>query len=233
MSNFSQFFPIPTAGGTSSTISKDPSTMDRNITSRDKLVVHVVGGTETTSTQNTFWDSLTTTNTDSDPIGSYISMPAASQAYQTIVDLSYPGVGGKLFNVIGPCQVTGAQQLCTFKITIDGTATEIVCMMIFNDSRPLLGDFLTGRLVGTTYPGGVSIGSTNTFNARGNVTTARGAFNGFSNLSISNNTLLVPGTFSGFSYITFEDTCKVEIKNTVALNTAVNRNNAAALYLLN
>jgi hypothetical protein len=230
MSKFTDYF--PTAGGGGSTISNDPSTMDRNVVVRQKLSVHQGNGVEIRSDLSTFWDALKTTLADSDPIGSYVSMPFSSQAYQTIVDLSYPGVGGKLFNVIGPCLVTGYQQLCTFKITIDGTATEIEYQMIFNDARPLLGDFLTGRLTGATYPGGVSIGSTNTFNGRGSSTGQRGAFNGFSNLSNSNE-LLVPSTFSGFSYITFEDTCKVEIKNSYGINQSVNRNNAAALYLLN
>tara|TARA_R110000737_G_C14382353_1_gene450769 strand:+ start:18 stop:713 length:696 start_codon:yes stop_codon:yes gene_type:complete len=231
MSKFTDYF--PTAGGGGSTISNDPSTMDRNVVARQQLVVHQGNGVEKTSALPTFWDCLITTLADSDPIGSYVSMPSNSQAYQTIVDLSYPGVGGKLFNVIGPCLVSGYQPLCTFKITIDGTATEIEYMMIFNDARPLLGDFLTGRLTAsTTYPGGVSIGSTNTFNSRGGSTGARGAFNGFSNLSLS-NVLLVPSTFSGFSYITFEDTCKVEIKHSYTINQSNERNNAAALYLLN
>ena len=229
MSNFSTFF--PSGGGGGSTSSNDPNTLDRNVISQDLLTVHVSNNTQYIDQQLGFWDALRTTLADSDPIGSYVGMPSASQSYQTIVDLSYAGVGGKLFNVIGPCLVTGYQQLCTFRITIDGTATEIEYQMIFNDARPLLGDFLTGRMSGT-YPGGLSTISNSTDTERTVSTNSRGAFNGFSSLGISSY-LSVPNTFSGFNHIKFEDTCKVEIKNSYSINQSFYRNNAAALYLLN
>tara|TARA_R110000744_G_C19237433_1_gene548846 strand:- start:300 stop:992 length:693 start_codon:yes stop_codon:yes gene_type:complete len=230
MSKFTDYFPAGGGGG-GSTSSNDPSTLDRNIVGNTNLWLNTSTTTEVNVLSNTFWTGLTTTTTNSDPIGSYVLMPSDSTSYQTIVDLSYPGVGGKLFNVIGPA-LDSPLTLLTFKITIDGTATEIEYQQILSDTRPLLGDFLTGRLLGTPV-GGISTSSNSTYSGRGTSPSNRGSFNGFSTMSSSWNNLSLPSTFSGFSNITFEDTCKVEIKVNVAVNQSNSRNRTGVTYLLN
>ena len=233
MSKFTDYFPAAGGGGGGgSTSSTDPSTMDRNIVGRTLLWSHTGQITETSDEYTAFFPSLTTTLTNSDPIGSYVDMPANSTSYQTIVDLSYPGVGGKLFNVIGTCLVSFPSQILTFKITIDGTATEIEYRQILSDYRPILGDFLTGKTTSTAPVGGISTSSNAYYTGRGTNTGNRGSYNGFSVLGPTQN-LSIPDTFTGFSYITFENTCKVEIKVDTTLNINSFRNRVGVTYLLN
>ena len=231
MSKFTDYFPAAGGGG-GSTSSNDPSTLDRNIVGRTLLWSHTSTISEISDEFATFFPSLTTTLTNSDPIGSYVDMPANSTSYQTIVDLSYPGVGGKLFNVIGPCLVSFPSQILTFKITIDGTATEIEYRQILSDFRPILGDFLTGRTLTQAPVGGISTSSNTYYSGRGTNAGNRGSYNRFSTLGPNQN-LSIPDTFSGFSNITFEDTCKVEIKVDTTLNITAFRNRVGVTYLLN
>ena len=234
-SNLTTFF--PSAGGGGGTTSSDPKSMDRLIVPSYGLHSVTGAGSSSYETLAAFWSTLNTTLSTSDPMGSYVAMPSDSQSYQTIVDLNYVGVGGGLYNVIGPNCVSG-DKTCTFKITIDGTATEIAYDNIFQDFRPVLGSFLTGQIntgnQGT--PAGASTTSTPGYtHYRATNTTQRGAINGFQTTR-EGNKLTVPTTYAGFSYIKFADTCKVEIKVTGAnytLNTSLYRNYAAALYLLN
>jgi len=235
MSDLTDFFPA-TGGG--SLVSYDPLTLNNRIIVPSYGLHSVTGaGSSSYETLAAFWSTLNTTLSTSDPMGSYVAMPSDSQSYQTIVDLNYVGVGGGLYNVIGPNCVSG-DKTCTFKITIDGTATEIAYDNIFQDFRPVLGSFLTGQ-IGTgnqgTPAGASTISTPGYYHYRATNTTQRGAINGFQTTR-EGNRLTVPTTYAGFSYIKFADTCKVEIKVTGAnytLNTSLYRNYAAALYLLN
>ena len=238
MSNFTTFF--PSAGGGGSTTSSDPKGMDRHYIDTEHLMLTRAGsGTTYDSTETGFWDRISSsTVTGSDPVSSTIVLPTDSSAYQTVVDISNVGIGGGLYNVIGPSLVGEASaptRVLTFKITIDGTATEIVYDMIKYNARPLLGGFLTGREgFNTSYgsSGGDTISSNNYYNGRG-VASDKGATGGFFQEAFSENTLTVPASFSGFSHVKFEDTCKVEIKVVGEIYSGQFRPNVAATYLLN
>jgi hypothetical protein len=128
MSDLTDFF--PSAGGGGGTTSSDPKSMDRIIVPSYGLHSVTGAGSSSYETLAAFWSTLNTTLSTSDPMGSYVAMPSDSQSYQTIVDLNYVGVGGGLYNVIGPNCVSG-DKTCTFKITIDGTATEIAYDYIY------------------------------------------------------------------------------------------------------
>ena len=235
MSNFTTFF--PSAGGGGSTTSSDPKNMDRHYIEDEHLLLQDQGVVYDSSEAG-FWDRISSsTVTGSDPVSSTILLPADSSSYQTVVDISNVGIGGGLYNVIGPTLIGSVvtTRVLTFKITIDGTATEIVYDMIKYNARPLLGGFLTGREgFNTSYgsSGGDTISSNNYYNGRG-VASDKGATGGFFQEAFSENTLTVPASFSGFSHVKFEDTCKVEIKVVGEIYSGQFRPNVAATYLLN
>ena len=238
MSNFTTFF--PSAGGGGDTTSSDPKGMDRHYIDPEHLIITQAGSaTEYDSTEAGFWDRISSsTVTGSDPVSSTVLLPNDSSSYQTVVDISNVGKGGGLYNVIGPILLTfgsPATKVLTFKITIDGTATEIVYENLVNDTRPLLGGFLTGREGFTTSygsNGGDTISSNNYYNGRG-VASDKGASGGFFQMAYSENNLSVPASFAGFSHVKFEDTCKVEIKVVGPVTGTQFREYVAALYLLN
>jgi hypothetical protein len=234
-SNLTTFF--PSAGGGGSTTSSDPKSMDRHYIDTEHLLLQYQGF-NWDSTETGFWDRISSsTVTGSDPVSSTILLPADSSAYQTVVDISNVGIGGGLYNVIGPTLIGSVipTRVLTFKITIDGTATEIVYDMIKYYARPLLGGFLTGRSgFSTSYGsyGGDTISSNNNYNSNG-VASDKGATGGFVQMAYGNNTLTVPSSFSGFSHVKFEDTCKVEVKVVGEVFGTQFREYVAALYLLN
>ena len=237
MSNFSTFF--PSAGGGGSTTSSDPKGMDRHYIDTEHLMLTRAGsGTTYDSTETGFWDRISSsTVTGSDPVSSTIVLPTDSSAYQTVVDISNVGIGGGLYNVIGPTLIGSVvtTRVLTFKITIDGTATEIVYDMIKYYARPILGGFLTGRGgFSTSYGsyGNDTISSGNIYNGPG-IASDKGATGGFVQMSFSNNTLTVPAGFAGFSHVKFENTCKVEVKVVGEVFNTNFREYVAALYLLN
>ena len=238
MSNFSTFF--PSAGGGGSTTSSDPKGMDRHYIDTEHLMITQAGsGTTYDSTEAGFWDRISSsTVTGSDPVSSTDVLPTDSSAYQTVVDISNVGIGGGLYNVIGPSLLTygtPTTKVLTFKITIDGTATEIVYENLLNNTRPLLGGFLTGREgFNTSYgsSGGDTISSNNYYNGRG-IASDKGATGGFFQAAYSENNLTVPASFAGFNHVKFEDTCKVEIKVVGEIYGTNFRQNVAATYLLN
>ena len=235
-SNLTTFF--PSAGGGGGTTSSDPKSMDRHYIDTEHLLLQYQGQ-NWECTETGFWDRISSsTVTGSDPVSSTILLPADSSAYQTVVDISNVGIGGGLYNVIGPSLLTAgtpATKVLTFKITIDGTATEIVYENLVNNARPLLGGFLTGRSGFSTSYGsyGADTISSNSYYNSSSIAADKGATGGFFQMSFSNNTLTVPATFAGFSYVKFEDTCKVEIKVVGPVTGSLFREYVAALYLLN
>ena len=139
MSDLTDFFPA-TGGG--SLVSYDPLTLNRVAVYANNLKSKYSSSVSYNSTLSQFWYGVYNAPYASyGTNGAYIDMTLNSTSFQQIVSVSNVGKGGKLICVIGP---TVAQNTTvTFKITIDGTATEIEYTNLFTSSmRPVLGGIL-------------------------------------------------------------------------------------------
>ena len=216
MSNLTDFFPA-TGGG--SLVSYDPLTLNRvnMATTRlwSKYSANAVIGPDN---DYYFWQPFATTTYGQ--TGAYADLAINSSAFQTIVDITNTGKGGKLICIIGPA--VDYNVTVTFKITIDGTSTEIeytnLLANMFGDARGVLGGILAGDpVITTTNTGQIASpfnGGYNAFRHRDHITNS----NGFAN-SNYNNIWSLPTTFDGINQIQFKDTCKVEIKANTPTST--------------
>ena len=221
MSDLTDFFPA-TGGG--SLVSYDPLTLNRVNVQMYSLKSKYSQSARIDSTNDYyFWDPFTL-NTYGQT-GAYTDLTLNSSAFQTIVDITNTGKGGKLICIIGPA--VDYNVTVTFKITIDGTSTEIeytnLLTNMFGDARGVLGGILAGDpVVTTTNTGQIASpfnGGYNAYRHRDYITNS----NGFAN-SNYNNIWTLPTTFDGINQIQFKDTCKVEIKaNTASSLTYANR----------
>jgi len=224
MSDFTDFFPAagttPSGGGSAS--SSDPLTLNR-IQVRDDLLKLKSGANSfyTTDMEN-FWSYL-----GANPygqLGAVKQLTGLTSTFQEVVNVTNTGKGGKLVAVIGPRMGTGT--VLTFKITIDGTATEIETTSSINQQmRFCLGGILAGNPVTTTlteaaaqiaspFNGGYYHNWADTFSSNAN---------GFVSAA-STNHWSVPTTFNQVNQILFKDTCIVEIKGpTINGNATMNK----------
>jgi len=221
MSDLTDFFPA-TGGG--SLVSYDPLTLNRvNIETNYLKSKYSMTATVNPSNDYYFWQPFATTTYGQ--TGAYTDLAINSSAFQTIVDITNTGKGGKLICIIGPA--VDYNVTVTFKITIDGTSTEIeytnLLANMFGDARGVLGGILAGDpVVTTTNTGQIASpfnGGYNAYRHRDYITNS----NGFAN-SNYNNIWTLPTTFDGINQIQFKDTCKVEIKvNMASSSTYFNR----------
>tara|TARA_B110000858_G_C17710379_1_gene430268 strand:+ start:94 stop:783 length:690 start_codon:yes stop_codon:yes gene_type:complete len=221
MSDLTDFFPA-TGGG--SLVSYDPLTLNRvNIETNYLKSKYSYTATVNPSNDYYFWAPFAQTTYGQ--TGAYTDLTLNSSAFQTIVDITNTGKGGKLICIIGPA--VDYNVTVTFKITIDGTSTEIeytnLLTSMFGDARGVLGGILAGDpVVTTTNTGQIASpfnGGYNAYRHRDYITNS----NGFAN-SNYNNIWTLPTTFDGINQIQFKDTCKVEIKaNTASSSTYFNR----------
>ena len=139
-----------------------------------------------------------------------MQLPETTSVYQTIVDVTNTGKGGKLLNIISP--VLYSANTFTFKITIDGTETFIFVDMTDNSfSRLILGGLIDGKPTTTTYGPSTSYQS----GAYLNVTTNQYNYNGF--YYSGTQWFMIPTSPAKVNHIEFKDSCKIEMIYTGSL----------------
>ena len=226
MSDLTDFFPA-TGGG--SLVSYDPLTLNRVNVSPTLLKAKSTNGSYNDSTNTVaFWNPIT--NTTYGQTGAAIDMALGSTAFQQVVSVSNVGKGGKLVCVIGPGVNVNA--VVTFKITIDGTATEIEYTNVYGaEMRACLGGILAGQpqngssnagLISSPFDGGYYHARSNTYGTNSN---------GFASTGANVNSWSLPTVFDGINQIQFKDTCVVEIKGNP--NTGFNRMKAGVIIVPN
>ena len=228
MSNFSTFFPGAGGGGGGSLISYDPLTLNRVTVNPYNLVSKDANNRFLDTTQNNTWASMT--NTTYGQTGAAIDMVNNSTAFQQVVSVSNVGKGGKLVCIIGPS--VNANEDVTFKITIDGTATEIEYTNVYtSEMRACLGGILAGQpqngssnvgLISSPFDGGYYHARSYTYGTNSN---------GFASTGANVNSWSLPTVFDGINQIQFKDTCVVEIKGNP--NTGFNRMKAGVIIVPN
>ena len=230
MSNFSTFFPgAGGGGGGGSLISYDPLTLNRVTVNPYNLVSKDANNRFLDTTQNNTWASMT--NTTYGQTGAAIDMVNNSTAFQQVVSVSNVGKGGKLVCIIGPSVY--ANEDVTFKITIDGTATEIEYTNVYtSEMRACLGGILAGQpQTGASNDGYISSPFDGAYyHARS--TSAGMNSNGFASTGANVNSFSLPTVFDGINQIQFKDTCIVEIKAN-STNNAANAMKAGVIIVPN
>ena len=208
---FSQFFPAagttPSGGGSAS--SSDPLTLNRIQVRDDRLILKRSPNTVSDSNTTQFWSYLG--NNNKGQLGAVKQLTGLTSTFQEVVNVTNTGKGGKLVAVIGPS--TSTATVLTFKITIDGTTTEIEATSNIDSMRFCLGGILAGNPVSTTlteaaaqiaspFNGGYYFSWENSFSSNAS---------GFASTN-KENYWSVPIIFNQVNQIVFTDTCKVEIK---------------------
>jgi hypothetical protein len=226
MSNLTDFFP---AG---SLVSYDPLTLNRVNVSETYMVSKYTNSAWYNCTNQVFWNSMTNNAASGlGQVGAAIDMATSSSAFQTIVDITNTGKGGKLICVAGPCVEVNV--VVTFKITIDGTATEIEYTNLQGlRMRGMLGGILAGRPDNNSTTSGLTASPYDGkyYHFR-NSTGGASNSNGFACSEVTNYWSL-PTVFDGINQIQFKDTCKVEVKANMT-DTSSNRNKAGVIVLPN
>jgi hypothetical protein len=229
-SNLTTFFPAAGGGG----VSSDPNTLLKTVSNNQSRGLFMKRGATTSyhaGTSNFWSDYGGSTNADS--LGSYVLLPTTTASFETIVDFTNTGKGGKLCNIISPLVRSGTTAF-TFKITIDGTQTLISVPSPIEEGRYLLGGFIQG---GTATPNTIStqfayqgLAYTNYYSS--NNKTA----DGFFTPSVgSANYYTVPISLTTMSHIDFKDSCKVEFgwTGTLQLYDGTVDRNAGAMIIQN
>lgn len=208
MSDLTDFFPAASGG---SFVSYDPLTLDRTAAYGGNVSMKSsYSATKTTSDPN-FWIYY---EDYSDGVGDYVQLPTTTSVYQTIVDVTNTGKGGKLLNIIAPLLNTGNN--LTFKITIDGTETLIPVVGISQITRLVLGGLLEGRP--TTGQGTYGPAYTYRSGAYDNNFGNQKNYNGF--YYSGTQYFMIPTSPAKANHIEFKDSCKVEMIYTGTLPTA-------------
>ena len=204
MSDLTDFFPAASGG---SFVSYDPLTLDRTAIpggnpATGPFMKTSYAGTQT-PTSTSFWLYY---EDYSDGVGDYVQLPTTTSVYQTIVDVTNTGKGGKLLNIISPLLNTG--NTLTFKITIDGTETLIPVVGVDAYTRLVLGGLLEGRPTtgqGTYGPAYTYRGGAYDNNYGGN----QKNYNGFH--CSGTQYFMIPTSPAKANHIEFKDSCKVEM----------------------
>jgi hypothetical protein len=231
MSKFTDYFPTSGGGGGSVT-SYDPLTLNRVNAIENLFVSKYTQSAFLSTTHSYFWSSMTNNAVSGfGQVGAAIDMATSSSAFQTIVDITNTGKGGKLICVVGPCVEVNV--VVTFKITIDGTATEIEYTNLKGfRMRGALGGILAGRPDTSSTTSGLTASPFDGkyYHSRSSTGGASNS-NGFASMDVGNYWSL-PTVFDGINQIQFKDTCKVEVKANMT-DTASNRNKAGVIVVPN
>lgn len=199
MSDLTDFFPAASGG---SFVSYDPLTLDRTAVYGGNLgMKSSYYQTKNTSSTN-FWSYY---EDYSDGVGDYVQLPTTTSVYQTIVDVTNTGKGGKLLNIIAPLLNTG--NTLTFKITIDGTETLIPVVGISQLTRLVLGGLVEGRPVNNSGTYGPSY--TYRSGAYDNNFANQKNYSGFYTSGVGY--FMIPTSPAKTNHIEFKDSCKVEM----------------------
>ena len=223
MSDLTDFFP---AAGGGSLVSYDPLTLDRTIAQLQNITIKHTTTAVQYASGATFWQYY---ETHSGGVGDYVQLPTTTSVYQTIVDVTNTGKGGKLLNVISPLLFTS--NTFTFKITIDGTETLIpITVSIDQYSRLILGGLLEGTTSSNTNYGPAFSYRSGSYNNR---TGFQKNYNGFYNPG--NSLYIIPTDPGKVNHIEFKDSCKVEVIYTGTLPSYYSNTdyNAGAMIIQN
>lgn len=198
MSDLTDFFP---AAGGGSLVSYDPLTLDRTIAQLQNITIKHSSTAAQYASGIQFWNYY-----ENGGIGDYVQLPTTTSVYQTIVDVTNTGKGGKLLNIISPLLFTS--NTFTFKITIDGTETLIpITASIDFRSRLILGGLLEGiPTSNTNYGPAFSYRSGSYSNNFGN----QKNYNGFYTAG-GNAFYMIPTDPGKVNHIEFKDSCKIEV----------------------
>ena len=229
MSNLTDFF--PSTGGSSDIT--DPKLMPRLATgpvSQARYIKATNGGMSTDGTQ-AFWDAFSGIALSEET--SFLTLSATFNTYETILDVSSSTNGGHLNYILGS-YISGGQTE-TYKITVDGVATEIVRAPP-SDSQyqsSILGWVAPGfGYDGTTTRVSGSMGEqsekTSTYNQPTSSTQFTNIVNGFN--FVYQNAYTLPNSPWAYPNLRFKETLKVEIKRSGRYTSSAIYNNTAVRH---
>ena len=234
MSNLTDFFPL--TGGSSDIT--DPKLLPRLQVQNGGLVMKNYFGSSTTSIQANlsyqFWAPFFAANMSES--FSALELSTTFNTYETILDVSSSTNGGYLNHVIGSS--LGDNMTETYKITVDGVATEIVSTTPTSGLRGVLGWVAPGGnpLVNAAgNPGGSGsmgeqgyymsiIGQQSSTPANGSIT------DGF--IYSSNSYYTLPNAPWVYPALKFKETLKVEIKRSGRQTSSVAYNYAGVRHTM-
>ena len=198
-SDITEFFP---AAGGGSLVSYDPLTLDRTVAQNANLTMKHSSTASQPVSGTQFWSYY---ETYSGGVGDYVQLPTTTSVYQTIVDITNTGKGGKLLNIISPLLFTS--NTFTFKITIDGTETLIpITVSIDGRSRLVLGGLLEGETSSNTNYGPAFSYRSGSYSCNFGW---QKNYNGF--YTAGNASYMIPTDPGKVNHIEFKDSCKIEV----------------------
>ena len=227
MSNLTDFF--PSTGGSSDIT--DPKLMPRLANGPVASTRYLKGsnGAMNNDGITAFWDAFSGVALSEEM--SMLTLSATFNTYETVLDVSSSTNGGYLNYILGS-YISGGQTE-TYKITVDGVATEIVRAPPSNSQyqSSILGWVAPGYGVdGTTTRVSGSMGEqsakTSTYNQPTSTTEYTNAVNGF--VYVYANAYTLPNSPWAYPNLRFKETLKVEIKRSGQYSSANDIYNYAA-----
>ena len=228
MSNLTDFF--PSTGGSSDIT--DPKLMPRLATGpvSSTRYIRANGSVDSDGTSN-FWNSFSGVALSEEM--SMLTLSATFNTYETVLDVSSSTNGGYLNYILGS-YISGGQTE-TYKITVDGVATEIVRAPP-SDSQyqsSILGwvapgygiDSTTTRVSGSM---GEQSAKTNSWSISTSSTAYNNVVNGFN--YVYNNAYTLPNSPWAYPNLRFKETLKVEIKRSGRYSSSTTYNNTAVRH---
>ena len=233
MSNLTDFF--PSTGGSSDIT--DPKLLPRVET--QFLYMKTRWANASVSTNAIFWQPFSAA-TMSEQF-SMLQLSTTYNTYETILDVSSSTNGGYFHHVIGSYIDPGQTQTETYKITVDGVATEIVRAPPSGTpaSRAVIGWLASGAAASSVAAtgwgvGGGSMGEQSYYQSvTANYSVAAGSTNitnGF--ISNINAYYTVPNVPLAYPSLRFKETLKVEIKRSGRYTSSSLSNNTGVRYTM-
>jgi len=211
MSNLTDFF--PSTGGSSDIT--DPKLMPRLATGPigGARYIKYTNGAVNNDNTTPFWEAFSGVAMSEEM--SMLTLSATFNTYETVLDVSSSTNGGYLNYILGS-YINGGQTE-TYKITVDGVATEIV-------RAPPSGSQYQSSILGWVAPGygldgtttrvagsmGEQAAKTSTYNQPTSNTVYTNTVNGF--IYVYGNAYTLPNSPWAYPNLRFKETLKVEIK---------------------